>query len=436
MAIKTVKATINGQTYDLALNSSTGKWEATITAPGKTSYNQAGGYYNVSVAATNEAGTSGSADATTIDGLKLVVKETVAPVITIVSPTNGAYVTNSKQPVVFTVVDEAGGSGVNISSLVVKLDGKAVDAATLTSTAITNGYSVTYTPAAALADGAHTVTIDCKDNDGNAATQKSTSYTIDTVPPTLNVTSPAEGLVTATSSVTVAGTTNDATSSPVTITISLNGEDQGAVTVGANGSFSKTIALAEGSNTIIVKAKDAAGKESAVTRNVTLDTSVPKIKSANYGSLELITDRTKAGVDAVSAALSRIEGGSGTASDIALLSSNKGSYNYTDLNRVGAAVLQVAAELREYGYSVSVVGKTDWTESDIPTKQGIEQYLADIAAIRAAIPVPGTTPQVPAMPLDYSKANDIEQILLDVYDLVRNIEKSWFFSGELFSGER
>ena len=280
MAIKTVKATINGQTYGLALNSSTGKWEATITAPGKTSYNQAGGYYNVSVVATNEAGTSGSADATTIDGLKLVVKETVAPVITIVSPTNGAYVTNSKQPVVFTVVDEAGGSGVDISSLVVKLDSKAVDAATLTSTAITNGYSVTYTPAAALADGAHTVTIDCKDNDGNAATQKSTSYTIDTVPPTLNVTSPAEGLVTATSSVTVAGTTNDATSSPVTITISLNGEDQGAVTVGANGSFSKTVTLAEGSNTIIVKAKDAAGKESTVTRNVTLDTSVPKIKSA------------------------------------------------------------------------------------------------------------------------------------------------------------
>lgn len=156
----------------------------------------------------------------------------------------------------------------------------------------------------------------------------------------------------------------------------------------------------------------------------------------NYGSLDLITDRTKADVDAVSAALSRIEGGSGTAADIALLSSNKGSYNYTDLNRVGAAVLQVAAELREYGYSVSVVGKTDWAESDIPTKQGIDQYLADIAAIRAAIPVPGTTPQVPAMPLDYSKANDIEQILLDVYDLVRNIEKSWFFSGELFSGER
>lgn len=125
MAIKTVKATINGQTYDLTLNSASGKWEATITAPGKTSYNLAGGYYNVSVEATNEAGTKGSADASTVDGLKLVVKETVAPVITIVSPTAGAYVANSKQPVVFNITDETGGSGVDISTLVVKQDGTA-----------------------------------------------------------------------------------------------------------------------------------------------------------------------------------------------------------------------------------------------------------------------------------------------------------------------
>lgn len=280
MAIKTVKATINGQTYDLTLNSASGKWEATITAPGKTSYNLAGGYYNVSVEATNEAGTKGSADASTVDGLKLVVKETVAPVITIVSPTAGAYVANSKQPVVFNVTDETGGSGVDISTLVVKQDGTAVAAANITHTAIPNGYSVTYTPSAALSDGSHTVTINCKDHDGNAAAEKSTTYTVDTVPPTLNVTSPADGLITAASSVTVAGTTNDATSSPVVITISLNGTDQGTVAVGTGGTFSKVITLKEGSNTIIVKAKDAAGKESSVTRTVTLDTSVPKIKAA------------------------------------------------------------------------------------------------------------------------------------------------------------
>lgn len=292
MAIKTVKATINGQTYDLTLNSASGKWEATITAPGQTSYNLAGGYYNVSVEATNEAGTKGSADASTVDGLKLVVKETVAPVITIVSPTSGAYVANSKQPVVFNIVDESGGSGVDISTLVVKQDGTAVAAANITSTAIANGYSVTYTPSAALSDGSHTVTIDCKDHDGNAATQKSTTYTVDTVPPTLNVTSPADGLITANSSVTVAGTANDATSSPVVITISLNGTDQGAVTVGTGGTFSKVVTLKEGSNTIIVKAKDSAGKESSVTRTVTLDTSVPKITAATITPNPVDTGKT------------------------------------------------------------------------------------------------------------------------------------------------
>nr|DAJ15389.1 MAG TPA: Ig-like domain protein [Siphoviridae sp. ctqcj14]DAM26135.1 MAG TPA: Ig-like domain protein [Caudoviricetes sp.] len=292
MAIKTVKATINGQTYDLTLNSASGKWEATITAPGKTSYNLAGGYYNVSVEATNEAGTKGSADASTVDGLKLVVKETVAPVITIVSPTSGAYVANSKQPVVFNITDETGGSGVDISTLVVKQDGTAVAAANITHTAITNGYSVTYTPSAALSDGSHTVTINCKDHDGNAATEKSTTYTVDTVPPTLNVTSPADGLITAASSVTVAGTTNDATSSPVVITISLNGTDQGTIPVGTGGTFSKVVTLKEGSNTIIVKAKDAAGKESSVIRTVTLDTSVPKIKAATITPNPVDTGKT------------------------------------------------------------------------------------------------------------------------------------------------
>jgi predicted secreted protein len=292
MAIKTVKATINGQTYDLTLNSASGKWEATITAPGKTSYNLAGGYYNVSVEATNEAGTKGSADASTVDGLKLVVKETVAPVITIVSPTAGAYVANSKQPVVFNVTDETGGSGVDISTLVVKQDGTAVASANITHTSISNGYSVTYTPSAALSDGSHTVTINCKDHDGNAAAEKSTTYTVDTVPPTLNVTSPADGLITAASSVTVAGTTNDATSSPVVITISLNGTDQGTIPVGTGGTFSKVVTLKEGSNTIIVKAKDAAGKESSVTRTVTLDTSVPKIKAATITPNPVDTGKT------------------------------------------------------------------------------------------------------------------------------------------------
>ena len=280
MAIQTVQANINGTWHNLTYNPENQRWEATITAPGATSFNQPGGYYNVQVRATNTAGTQGTADGSTLSGLQLIVKETVAPVITITSPSNGARVTNSNQPVTFTVIDEAGGSGVDLESVVVKLDGSAVSAGEVTHSAVTNGYSFTYTPASPMGDGSHTVTVDASDNDGNAAAQKSTTFIVDTVAPSLNVTSPTDGLVTNNASITVTGTTNDATSSPVTVTVQLNSQDQGAVTVESNGSFSKAITLANGANVIVVTSTDQAGKSTSVTINVTLDTSVPQIVSA------------------------------------------------------------------------------------------------------------------------------------------------------------
>lgn len=280
MAIQTVRAQVNGTWHTLTYNDETQRWEATITAPGATSYNQPNGYYNVTVEATNTAGTQATADGSTIDGLQLVVKETVAPVITITSPTNGARVTNSNQSVTFTVIDEAGGSGVDLESVVVKLDNNQASAGEVTHSAVTNGYSFTYTPASPLGDGSHTVTVDASDNDGNAATQKSTTFTVDTVAPSLNVTSPTDGLITNNAAITVTGTTNDTTSSPVTVTIQLNNVDQGAVTVESSGAFSKAITLASGANVIVVTSTDQAGKSTSVTINVTLDTSVPQIVSA------------------------------------------------------------------------------------------------------------------------------------------------------------
>ena len=45
MAVKTVQAVINGVTTTLTLNSNTGRYEATITAPAKSSYNVNSGHY-------------------------------------------------------------------------------------------------------------------------------------------------------------------------------------------------------------------------------------------------------------------------------------------------------------------------------------------------------------------------------------------------------
>lgn len=283
MAIATVRVQINGTWTTLTYNSTSKAYEATVTAPGTTSFNLSGGYYPVAVEATNTAGTTARVDATSTTigtSLRLVVKETVAPVITITSPTSGARVVNNKQPVVFTITDAAGGSGVNLSSVVVKQDGTTVAASTIKSTAITNGYTVTYTPAAALTDGSHTIAVNVQDNDGNAATQKSTTFTVDTVPPVLNVASPAEGFITNSTSVVASGTTNDSTSSPVTLTQALDGGTAQAVTVAANGSFTQTWSgLTHGEHYIDFVAKDSAGKTSTVRRNFTVDTSSPVISS-------------------------------------------------------------------------------------------------------------------------------------------------------------
>ena len=271
MAIATVQATINGSTYNLTYDGAAGQWTATLTAPGATSYHLDGGAYPVVITAANEAGTTASAT------VQLVVKERVAPAVTILSPSSGAYVANNRQPIVLTVTDEAGGSGVDLATLSVTLDGTA--ATDYTATAIANGYSVTVTPPV-MTDGSHTITVDIQDHDGNAAEQQSVTFAVDTVPPALNITSPAAGLVTASPSLTVAGTTNDSASSPVAVTVTLNGVDQGAVTIDSDGTFAKIVTLAEGGNTIVVTATDAAGQSSTVTRAVTLDTSTPVIQSA------------------------------------------------------------------------------------------------------------------------------------------------------------
>lgn len=262
----TVRVQLNGTWTTLTYNSSSGAYEATLTAPGKTSFNEPGGVYVVTAEATNTAGTAVTKTA------NLTVKETVKPVITISSPSNGAYIASNQPNIVFTVTDETNGSGVKIDSLSVKIDGSAITSG-ITKTAITNGYSVTVTPST-LSDGSHTVTINCSDNDGNRATEKSTTFTVDTVPPVLNVTSPDDGLITNKSTVVVAGTTNDSTSSPVTLTVNGN-----TVSVGSDGSFNTTVTLSEGENIITIEAVDKAGKVSTVTRTVTLDSSTPVIES-------------------------------------------------------------------------------------------------------------------------------------------------------------
>lgn len=273
--LQSVKAVVNGQTHTLTYNSETNKYEATLTAPAQSSYNQTGHYYGVTVTAEDAAGnttTVGPNNATLGENLRLVVKEKTAPVITITSPTAGQLLTSNQPTITFTVTDSD--SGVDPDTIVLQIDGSEVSGITKTNSG--NTYSCSYTPPEILSDGAHTIAVDASDHDGNEAIQKSISFKIDTVPPELSVTSPADGFITNQSSITVSGTTNDVTSSPVTLTV--NGA---SVQVYDDGTFSTTVSLETGENEITVIATDGAGRSTTVTRTVTVDTTPPVISDVS-----------------------------------------------------------------------------------------------------------------------------------------------------------
>ena len=279
MAVKTVQVVINGQTHTLTYNATTKKYEATITAASSSSYNQNGHYYNVKVKATDEAGNSVTKDATDTtlgSSLQLKVKEKVAPVISITAPSSSAKLTNNKPVINWTVTDAD--SGVNPSTIKLIIDSQTITTG-ITKTQSGKNYTCSYTPTTALSDGTHTIKVSASDYDGNVATQKSVTFTVDTVPPELSVSAPVDNLVTNQSSLVVKGTTNDVTSSPVTLTIKLNGGTEQTVEVGSDGSFTKTLTLVTGENTIVITAKDGAGKTSTVTKKVVLDQTAPVIQS-------------------------------------------------------------------------------------------------------------------------------------------------------------
>ena len=130
----------------------------------------------------------------------------------------------------------------------------------------------------------------------------------------------------------------------------------------------------------------------------------------------LITDRTQADVDA---------------------RNDKGTYNESDLNRVGAAMNYVADRLRAAGYDPHISPKTDWKDEEWIDPEAQAVYLGDLAELRKQFAMMKSTPTVPPdmEGLTWQEANDIERILQDIDALLTNITAAWFYSGDLFSGE-
>lgn len=129
----------------------------------------------------------------------------------------------------------------------------------------------------------------------------------------------------------------------------------------------------------------------------------------------LVFDRTQADVDAKNA---------------------KGTYNYTDVNRVEKAADYIQGILNADGYTVSLVVQKEWRIKDIPRISDMARYLSNVKTLAGMIPysfdpvgLPGTMEK-----LTYEGANAIEKTLYDVGKAAESIETNWLYSGMIESG--
>lgn len=74
-----------------------------------------------------------------------------------------------------------------------------------------------------------------------------------------------------------------------------------------------------------------------------------------------------------------------------------------------------------------------WYETDVPTVSQMNQYLANVEAIRSVLKAAGTTP-VDMTRLTTSEANEIEEILVLSEKLINNMVATFVYSGQVYSG--
>jgi RHS repeat-associated protein len=190
------------------------------------------------VTATDGAGNEGQTSSQ-------VVLDTVPPAITVASPADGARLTSSSVAVSGTVTDA--------TAVRLQLNGAPVT--------VQPGGNFSQT--VALSAGANPLTLLATDAAGNTSTRTIT-VRFNTTPPQLSVTSPAEGSTVDTSSTALTGTALPADSTD-NVSLLVNGA---SVPVGAGGSFSTTVALLTGANTIHLVATDGYGLSTALDLHV------------------------------------------------------------------------------------------------------------------------------------------------------------------------
>ncbi len=248
----TVTVRVDGAVVGTATTDDVGAWSLTLASA------LAQGAHTATATATDAAGNTSASSAA-----RGFTVDSVAPAVPVL--TSPAALVNTAMPTVAGTA-EAG------STVTVSLNGA------IAGTVMANAAGAwSFTPASALAQGAHTATATATDVAGNtSAPSPERGFTVDSVAPAMPVlTSPAALVNTVTP--TVAGTAEAGSS----VMVMVDGAVVGTVTADASGawSFTPASALAQGPHTAAASASDAAGNASALSspRSFIVDSMAPAV---------------------------------------------------------------------------------------------------------------------------------------------------------------
>ncbi|NCC17121.1 MAG: hypothetical protein EOM28_12475 [Clostridia bacterium] len=131
-------------------------------------------------------------------------------------------------------------------------------------------------------------------------------------------------------------------------------------------------------------------------------------------STELITDRTLGDV---------------------LSQNEKGTFNASDLNRVGTAAEELRLIGIEVGYPIVGTFRTNYMEGEIPLLEEMEYYLSQVHICQncffdLGIPLPHTMDG-----LDYMAVNNMERLFVEIEKSICQIHKTKRHCGTANCGE-
>ncbi|MFB1481346.1 Ig-like domain-containing protein [Corallococcus sp. RDP092CA] len=351
----TVTVTFQGTDYG-PIPVTGGTW--TLALPGPLP----DGEHTVTAVSTNSAGTNSPPATTTF------TVDQIPPTVVIESPDDGATLNTPNVTVT--------GTSVGASFVTIEFDGASYGPISVDASG-----NWSYALPGPLAEATYTVTATATDAAGNTSTPDETTFTVDLTAPTVAISTPANGDIIGTSTVTVTGTSSGATS----VTLTYGGTNYGPISVDASGnwSFPLPVTLPEGPNTVTATATDAAGNTSTpATSTFTVDLSVPTV------AISTPVTGTSVNTDTVTVT------GTTTNATSVTLTFDGASYGPISVDASGNWSFPLPGPLAEATYTVTAVSVNGAGTNSAPATS---TFTVDLTPPTVAIstPVDGSTTNTP-----------------------------------------